>query len=66
MAPFLISPLEGLQKEGVKTVYFAMGCDVKCESDSGFAAAVSAAKMADAVIFVVGLDQSQERYINTR
>lgn len=65
VAPFLISPLEGLQKEGV-TVSFATGCDVKCESDSGFAEAVTVAKLADAVIFVVGLDQSQERYINTQ
>ena len=65
VAPFLISPLQGLQKEGV-TVSFAMGCDVKCENDSGFPEAVTVAKMADTVIFVVGLDESQERYINTQ
>lgn len=60
-APYLISPLEGLQKLGV-SVTQAAGCDVKCQDDQGFAAAVSAAKGAEAVIVVVGLDQSQERY----
>ena len=40
---------------------YAMGCDVKCASDSGFADAVTAAKSADAVVLVVGLDESQER-----
>ena len=60
-APYLISPLEGLQKLGV-SVTQAAGCDVKCQDDKGFAAAVSAAKGAEAVIAVVGLDQSQERY----
>ena len=38
------------------------GCDVKCSSDSHFSAAVSAAKSADVVVVVVGLDESQERY----
>ena len=50
----------GLQKLGV-SVSYAMGCDVKCASDSGFADAVTAAKSADAVVLVVGLDESQER-----
>ncbi len=45
---------------------YAMGCDVKCASNSGFAEAVTAAKSADVVVFVIGLDQSQERYITTR
>ncbi|XP_064404909.1 uncharacterized protein LOC135350121 [Halichondria panicea] len=58
-APYLISPLEGLQKLGV-SVSYAMGCDVKCASNSGFAEAVTAAKSADVVVFVIGLDQSQE------
>ena len=62
-APFLISPLEGLQKIGA-SVTNVQGCDVKCDSDSGFAEAVNAAKAADVVVVVVGLDQGQERYIN--
>jgi hypothetical protein len=60
-APFLISPLEGLQKIGASVTY-VQGCDVKCDSDSGFADAVNAAKAADVVVVVVGLDEGQERY----
>ena len=59
-APFLISPLEGMQKMGVSVTY-KQGCDVKCSSDSGFADAVSAAKAADVVVVVIGLDEGQER-----
>ena len=40
-----------------------MGCDVKCTDDSGFQEAVSAAQKAQAVIVVIGLDQSQERSV---
>ena len=40
---------------------YAMGCDVQCANDSGFAAAVTVAKSADAVVLVVGLDESQEK-----
>ena len=60
-APYLISPLEGLQKIGASVTY-AQGCDVKCDSDSGFAEAVNAAKAADVVVVVIGLDEGQERY----
>ena len=61
-APFLISPLEGLQKIGASVTY-VQGCDVSCSSDSGFAEAVSAAKAADVVVVIIGLDLSQERYV---
>ena len=60
-APYLISPLQGLQKLGVSVTY-EQGCDVKCSNDSGFPDAVNAAKAADAVIVVIGLDEGQERY----
>ena len=63
-APYLISPLEGLQKIGASVTY-VQGCDVKCDSDSGFAEAINAAKAADVVVVVVGLDEGQERYIAT-
>ena len=62
-APYLISPMEGLQKIGASVTY-KQGCDVKCSSDSGFSDAVNAAKAADVVVVVIGLDQSQERYRN--
>ena len=32
------------------------GCDMRCASDSGFAAAVAAAKGADTVILALGID----------
>lgn len=43
------------------SVSWAFGCDVPCTDTSGFAQAENAAKNAEAVIVVVGLDQSQER-----
>ena len=43
------------------SVMSAQGCDVKCTNDNGFQEAVSAAQKAQAVIVVIGLDQSQER-----
>lgn len=53
----IVTPLVGLRahyaKEGVEIVY-ARGCDVESSDTSGFAAAVSAAKGADAVIYVGG------------
>jgi len=45
------------------SVTSAKGCDVKCSDDSGFQEAMSAAQKAQAVIVVIGLDQSQERLI---
>ncbi|XP_020221972.1 probable beta-D-xylosidase 5 [Cajanus cajan] len=54
------SPLQGLQKY-VSSVNYAPGCsNVKCGNQSLIAAAVKAAASADAVVLVVGLDQSIE------
>lgn len=59
-APFLISPSQGL-KTYVSQVSLNLGCaNVACSSNSGFDTAVDAAKAADEVIVVVGLDQTQE------
>jgi hypothetical protein len=45
-------------------IAYARGCaSVDCEDHSGFAAAVSAAQQADAVIVTLGLDQSLEREV---
>ena len=60
MAPYLISPLMGIQSMGV-AVQWVFGCDVACTDSSGFAAAVEAAKSVDVVVMVMGLDQGQER-----
>ena len=62
VAPYLISPLEGMQKMGV-SVQWALGCDVPCQDTSGFSDAVNVAKSADVVIVIVGLDESQERCV---
>ena len=61
-APYLISPLEGMQKMGVSVTY-EQGYDVKCGSDSGFSDATNAAKAADAVVVIIGLDEGQERCV---
>lgn len=54
------SPLQGLQKY-ISSVNYAPGCsNVKCDNQSLIAAAVKAAASADAVVLVVGLDQSIE------
>ncbi|XP_065885424.1 uncharacterized protein [Dysidea avara] len=59
IAPFLDSPIDGI-KSIASNVTTAKGCDVKCTDDSGFKEAVTAAQTAQAVIVVIGLDQSQE------
>lgn len=54
------SPLQGLQKY-VSTVTYVAGCgDVKCSNQTLIEPAVQAASKADAVVVVVGLDQSIE------
>jgi len=58
-APFYISPLEGMRKYNQKVSY-SQGCDVACESTSGFQDAINAAKNADVAVIIVGIDQSLE------
>ncbi|HTQ56711.1 MAG TPA: glycoside hydrolase family 3 C-terminal domain-containing protein [Bryobacteraceae bacterium] len=57
----VVSILEGIRAKaapGAKVV-FAKGCDVLSEDQSGFPAAVAAARSADAAIVVVGENQGQ-------
>eukprot|EP00257_Ricinus_communis_P020591 XP_015579855.1 probable beta-D-xylosidase 5 isoform X2 [Ricinus communis] len=55
------TPLQGLQKY-VSTVTYAAGCkSVSCSDDTLIDAATQAAAAADAVVLLVGLDQSIER-----
>ena len=49
----IITPLDALTQSFEKVTY-AHGCDVESNDTSGFAAAVAAAKAADAVVFVGG------------
>jgi hypothetical protein len=54
------TPLSGL-KNYIKTITYTPGCHyVNCTSTEGFGEAASIAAKADAVVMVVGLDQSQE------
>ena len=58
-APYIISVLQALSTRGAKVTH-VKGCDIASNSTTGFAAAVAAAQDADVVLFVGGLDQSQE------
>jgi beta-glucosidase-like glycosyl hydrolase len=63
--PYLITPRQGLANVlGPDNVYFAVGClsGVSCTNTSGFSDAVAAASQpdADAVLCVLGIDQSVE------
>ncbi|KAJ9457382.1 putative beta-D-xylosidase 5 [Diplonema papillatum] len=58
VAPYLVSPLEGLSKY-VPTTYVE-GCNVQCVNANGFTAAAAAAAAADAVVLVVGLSTAIE------
>ena len=59
-APFLISPLAGVQAYAPAAVY-APGClDVLCANSSAFAPALAAAAAADVVLLFFGLDLTVE------
>ena len=60
-SPFIITIPDALHARSDRfTVQYEQGCDVAGNSTSGFKAALSAAQSADYVVFVGGLDQSQE------
>ncbi|KAF8452797.1 glycoside hydrolase family 3 protein [Boletus edulis BED1] len=64
-APYLISPLMGAMQHGYNIKY-VMGTSISTTSTDGFAAAVAAAKAADAVIYAGGMDLSVEDEANDR
>ncbi|MEK6650948.1 MAG: glycoside hydrolase family 3 N-terminal domain-containing protein, partial [Bacteroidota bacterium] len=56
-----VSPKEGLEaKLGAGKIVYARGCDINSADTSGFAEARIAAAAADLVVFVGGLDPTQE------
>jgi beta-D-xylosidase 4 len=59
VAPFLISPLEAFQTAGFK-VTFESGTAIDTTDTSGFSAALAAAKAADLVVYIGGIDDSIE------
>ena len=59
--PYAITPRQGIEaKIGASKVVYAYGCDINSTSTTGFAAATTAASQADVVIYVGGLDETQE------
>ncbi|KAI0052761.1 glycoside hydrolase family 3 protein [Auriscalpium vulgare] len=59
VAPFYISPLAALQSAGFN-VNFVNGTGIDSNDTSGFAAAVTAAADADAIVYAGGIDQTIE------
>ncbi|KDQ58994.1 glycoside hydrolase family 3 protein [Jaapia argillacea MUCL 33604] len=59
IAPYLISPLMAAQAAGYNVTY-VLGTNITSNDTSGFAAAVAAAKAADAVIYAGGIDLTVE------
>ena len=59
--PYAITPYQGiLNKIPEAQIEYVMGCDINSSDTTGFAAARIAASSSDYVIFVGGLDQTQE------
>ncbi|KAL4954347.1 Exo-1,4-beta-xylosidase xlnD [Aspergillus filifer] len=58
-APYLISPLQGFRDSDLE-VHYAKGTDLTSDSTSGFEAALSAARQADAIVFAGGIDNTIE------
>jgi len=59
VAPYLISPLMAARSAGFN-VSFSPGTTISGTDTSGFAAAVAVAKVADAIIFAGGIDNTIE------
>ena len=58
---YTVSPRQGIVNiVGEEKVNYIMGCDINSDDISGFSAAKTAAAEADVVIFVGGLDDTQE------
>ena len=58
---YTVTPLEGITSIAPEVALnYAKGCDINSESKAGFTQAIEAAKNADVVVFVGGLDETQE------
>jgi len=58
---YAVTPRQGIENRapGV-TIHYAKGCDINSDDTDGFPAAIEAARNADVVVFVGGLDDTQE------
>ena len=52
------SPLQAFGRRSSVSLQYAMGCDINCQSDSGFADAVKIAQNSDYAIVFLGLTPS--------
>jgi beta-glucosidase len=58
---YAVSPLDGIKNTiGSSKVVYAQGCDINSTRTDGFAEALTLAEQADVVVYVGGLDQTQE------
>ncbi|KAG1809651.1 glycoside hydrolase family 3 protein [Suillus subaureus] len=69
VAPYLISPVMGAMDDGYNVTY-VLGTSITSNDTSGFAAAIAAAKEADAIIYTGGIDitveaEAMDRYTIT-
>lgn len=62
----IISPLEAFEGYELWDVVYEEGTGIASNSNEGFEAAVAAAKEADIVVYLGGLDNTQERETNDR
>ena len=60
---YAYTPKQGIENRTAGfpvSIIYAQGCDINSNDTSGFAAAIAAAEQADVVVFVGGLDNTQE------
>ena len=60
---YAFTPRQGIENRTLGfpvTIVYARGCDIDSDDTSGFSAAIEAAQEADVVVFVGGLDDTQE------
>ncbi len=59
VAPYLHSPIYAAQQAGFSVAY-AQGTDINSDNTTGFAAALAIAKVADAIVYLGGIDDFVE------
>jgi beta-glucosidase len=58
---YAFTPRQGIENRAAGvTIHYAKGCDINSGDSSGFPAAIDAARNSDVVVFVGGLDRTQE------
>src|SRR6202012_6058214 len=60
VAPFLISPLQGLTSAGFSQITFSAGTSISSNDTTDFGNALAVAQAADVIVFAGGIDDSIE------